>query len=519
MKTIFIFLFFSISASAQINLNSDFKAPELGKPFSQVKSEIKRTYKNDKGEILFLKFRSKGLNVQKYDPKSMALISDKYIKIYKAAKSIQKVFFIDDRLFLLIARKNVKSTTFYRQEIYFSSGDAGKEEFIFSTIGGTLSTAGRADLNVNGAFGFNKLPTKFAIFQSADSSKILIAYRSKSFKKNVGYHVLDNKLRLLWGYESARKPEEPQLQPRCWMITNNGKVYFSLYDGKARALLLYECQKDGRLITSTLKQNIVNNGGHHMQELRDGSICYSFFTNSRGFDLYRNTYEYLDNSLLYVIVESTGVVKEHIVKIPLGVLNQSVRKSTKKRNEKAHAKGKTYGVSSLGVQHILEQVNGDLLVVGEDYRAYGDYPDYSYVHKSMMVLSVTRSGELNWVNKICKFQSAGSGKHGIGYGLFSRKNNLYVFYIDNIKNVLDPPMYLPKMYRGEYKKGVLSYAKINIKTGGMVRHNVFELKSVAGTKAEYINIPHPVELDKKTILLEIYTGKRFDNVLKLTLKD
>ena len=156
---------------------------------------------------------------------------------------------------------------------------------------------------------------------------------------------------------------------------------------------------------------------------------------------------------------------------------------TKRKLEKAIAKGKEPGIPYLETRLIRKKQDGGWVMVGEQYHlvvttstdSKGNVRyTYHYYFQDMIVSSVGPDGKEQWTIKVPKNQHFVNSTLGAGISTFVYNDHVYIFHLDNVKNIDLADSDAPVEFR-LFKEGCLMAIKID-PSGKMERVSLFELR-------------------------------------------
>jgi hypothetical protein len=116
---------------------------------------------------------------------------------------------------------------------------------------------------------------------------------------------------------------------------------------------------------------------------------------------------------------------------------------TKRKLDKAIDKGKEIGIPYMEMRKIFNRKQGGWYVVGEQYHlvvttttdSKGNVRyTYHYYFQDVIVSAIDKNGEEEWTTKVPKNQHFINNTYGAGISAFEYNDNVYVFFIDNLKN-------------------------------------------------------------------------------------
>lgn len=181
-------------------------------------------------------------------------------------------------------------------------------------------------------------------------------------------------------------------------------------------------------------------------------------------------------------------------------------------SERAAKKGKGIQMN-YDVRQILVKDNGDFFIVSEAFEILvTSYTDprtgitrttYTYYYNDIMVVSLSKNAELNWVQKVPKRQmSVNDGGYYSSYVFTHDNDNLYMIFNDHPKNL--SPKTKPEK-KGKYvaatrnpKKLMVTLATVNKKTGDYSSELFFKSKSDG--KSVFVPKIHRTLNDKQTLI-------------------
>lgn len=142
-------------------------------------------------------------------------------------------------------------------------------------------------------------------------------------------------------------------------------------------------------------------------------------------------------------VESYGLknVKNYAFKDEIIRAFESER--TKRKLDKTIAKGNEIGIPYMEMRNIFNRKQGGWFVVGEQYHlvvttttdSKGNVRyTYHYYFQDVIVSAINSDGEEEWTVKAPKNQHFINTTYGAGISAFEYEDNVYVFFIDHVKN-------------------------------------------------------------------------------------
>lgn len=403
------------------------------------------------------KLKSKGTQIH-------ALPKSKYIVL-------ENILEIDGRAFVLFSDydKGINSEKLLSQEISLKDGKAvGKPETL-------LATKNSKVMGTNVGGGYTMVVTdKFKVVLPDTGDRFLIYYRKKPEVKNdkknfdkLVYNVFDMDLKLIWSKEVTMPYVEAEMRIRDHAIINDEVFIFAetksgqtFEKGKKTPefdqLSVFKVSKDAKKIQ---EKELTIDKESYIKEFVVGQGFGNTMLVSGYYRPGKKTFVYTGYYTAVFDPESMGLnsVRKYPFQPELISSFESAR--TKRKLDKALEKGKETGIPFMVMRSILRKADGGWYLVGEQHRVTltidltGRTPKYvwRFYYLDAIVSSISPEGEEEWVTKLPKNQLSvyttyGFGmaippdeyyitsNYGTGMSSFIHNDNLYVFYMDNIKN-------------------------------------------------------------------------------------
>jgi len=141
----------------------------------------------------------------------------------------------------------------------------------------------------------------------------------------------------------------------------------------------------------------------------------------------------------------------------------------RKMDRKEEKRGEERGMTNLETRKIIKRSNGGRYLVGEQYYMYVTTTTdskgnvrytYHYMFQDIIVSALDASGEEEWTIKVPKNQHLVNTTYGASVSAFEYNDNLYLFYMDHIKNKGLDENSAPVQYRS-FKDGALVMTRIS----------------------------------------------------------
>ncbi len=403
--------------------------------------------------------------------------------------SREGMYKVKDRIFIFNSQNDKKADV---NKLYLSiidkAGNIGEEKLVDE-----ISYKGKKD---KGGFDIHHLP---------NSENFLITHNegySKKGNEEVNYKLYDYDFKLKWEKAIELPYKDKKFSILGYQIDEAGNVY--LYGNIP--------------VSKDLNKKVIFAYYPATNKLEEVKV--EFGKANRISDL---NFVYTKGQLQFTgfyYDQKGGIQGVFITKINTKTLNTEVEKTipfSKKdllmfTTERAAKKGKGI-LANFDVRQILVKENGDFFIIGEAYQlVVTTYRDsrtgatsttYTYYYNDIMVVSLSKDAEINWVQKIPKKQiSQNDGGYYSSYVFISDENNLYMMFNDNPKNL--SPKTKPEK-RGTYfastrnpKKLVVALSTVNQKTGEFTSEIFFKSKTEG--KAVFVPKFNQKLNDKQTLI-------------------
>ncbi len=528
MKTLYtalLFLFTSLLVNAQREISY-----KVGTPYPVVDAFPKEYFEYE-GSIIAIKKAKRDLVIQRLNASTLKLegkegyrdMPENYIK--------EGIIKFDGRLFFFYSLwdKPNRAEQLYYREIDFKKGTFVSEGKRLIRVDGKLSGVGMPDAEYPVRMIGFRGTKKFDISTSADDSKLLIRYNTTcdvyqgnlekiwSEKIEIPYDYFNHidfsvdafgnvfilsKVYLDDTYKDFKK--DKSCNYRMGLLKVNGttrqitQTNIDIKDKFTHTAYIYESSK-GAIICA----------GFYNENGRDGSDAKGVFSATLKKD------------------GSFNEFKTH--EIPLEVLNQYVNKKTQARNEKQDDKGKGE-FENLVLRKMVTSDDGSVLLIGEQNyiitktttSADGKSSTY-YKHyfKDLLITKINQDGTLAWMKKLAKRQRGGYGRGGMSFKHFTKENNHYFLFLDNVKNLRAPKDQLPEMHI-DGAGGYLTAYKVNDSSGEVNKISILNLKEVTRVDTNELRqfaVNRVLNISDNQFIIEFYKKKKEDVLLRFTINE
>ncbi|PLX10052.1 MAG: hypothetical protein C0594_05425 [Marinilabiliales bacterium] len=530
--SLFLVLILSYFSSFTQELSNDFKV-SVGEPYQVIDAGSKEYISLDNGYALMVKMGRGVVNIQKYDINGMKEVArNTYDDLPKGA-IFQNVLKLNDNVyyFYLIYNKKEKNFTLYSREIDTEATSFKQAVEIIKTsrkVTPVEATGELTDAKV-GLAGMVR-DIKFDFHKSFDESKLLITYRLYPKSKNdaenydeIGFFVFDNKISKQWGSEVKLPYTEKQINNVAYAVGKNGeakmlvanrdkKVYEAITVLPSGETKVSDLGISTDQLVKTLKVNETANGNFIYAGFYANGIEFTFNPFTGG------NFKFNANGLMLFEIDNDGkLVKNKNYEFTKEFIQQNLNERLKKQVEEREKDGKA-GIFDLYLLDFVVKDDNSCVFIGERQWLVNEYwgtqKKAVYHFGNAVAIKVDANGELAWMKKLPKNQAGvmGSGQMGISY--MEGKENDYVAFVDNIKNIeLDASGGIPVAHKDGHG-GYLTTYKINLATGNMEKHSICNLDQIESYKAYQFKPTRILKVSPNEFLMEIYIKDKKDTMVK-----
>ena len=521
---LFLFCLMSFFVNGQIDFTSDFEV-EVGKPYPFKSVPLQTNLSDSKGNVVFVRFTRKMVQVDSYDSKTMSLKGTHQLKNTNG-KLFHQVEQIGDKAYLFYTERVFRdSMRLFAKEINFETGEFAKEskvlfDFRFN-MNYRLTNQNYAITNFEGTTYNWDNDFPFKVYKSKSNEKVAIRFKNdvarsvfaiSGYKILIGVYFFTPDLEPQGGGIFDLTKENGYFHPKNHLLSDAGNLFtFSLSYG-VTGFRSYQFFKDGHYEVDSICQVPNNSHGHRPVSLEKNDSTISVFNFTYKATEHKdpwarennviNTAEYFgltpDNTLINRAYKtfSSEFIRDH------GYVGLSKYDGT--RTEYFLAKAEKVAIHRLSNQHLVQLENGNVLLFAEEAMtgSTGNNKPY-YYHGNIWVLLFDSVGNCISHQKIIKRQDGSDRQAGLGYSMARINGEVYVFF---------------RQYEKKIKDSVLCCAKINTETGSIELQNILQFEDAQGLKCKIFNSANPVIDENQNLIFEVYAGKRQFNTVKLKLK-
>lgn len=430
---------------------------------------------------------------------------------------------VDNRAYALISdyNKETQSEKLTVREIDIKDGgfkDSGEELLVTDgKITGTLIATGMYKFSTT---------DKFKLVIPDHGERILVYYRrvpekkrdSKNHDKLV-YNLFDRNWKPIWSKEVTMPYTEADMSPIAHRLigndvylfarTKSGQVNPETKRAEFDGLSVFHITEDGKTNEHPLELDGVNLFDIVIGDGDGSSILIAGYTKP---SIRTNTF----TGYLTAVFNPETFALENInmYSFKEDLISAFESERTKRKLDKAVAKGKEPGIPHLELREVIHRPGGGWYLVGEQYYFYtvtvntgrSTYTTYHYLFMDVIISALEKDGTEAFTIKVPKNQHLVNTTYGGGIAAFEFEDKLYIFHLDHIKNKGLDESGTPVTY-ASMKDAALMCITVDSE-GRMDRFPLFDLRD-----EQKVIVPYAIEEMEPGVLMSAgrknsyYSGK------------
>ncbi len=462
------------------------------------------------GDQMTLFYYGNDLTLKKKN--SFDLEYDKHDMNYRGLVQMGEEFF----LFTTYMSKKEKVTYLYSQQL-------DKKNLVFKAP---------KELASESYEGYKKRQSaSYSFTVSSDSNYLMFITDLPTDKEDsdrFGLMVFDNSMTQVW---SKMDVEVPELDINFYrydaQIGNDGKAYIlaKIYDtsGKFKKdevnysfeMLVYsDDDSEAERFDVTLEDKFMSDVTFERLENGDFQVI-GFYAESSG----------VQNGVFNMLIDGESYSVSNVEKeeFPTDFIVQHASDKQKKKAAKKEAKGKEVALYSFDIDELVENSDGTITMIGEQYYTYQTCTTdangnrtctYHYVYGNIIVVKFDEDGAVEWMELIPKVQhTVNDGGYYSSYALAQLEDGtIALVFNDNPKNnYYDTSNELYQWNRNKKKTDIIMYSISP--DGRIVRNTLFN-----SSEEEVMSRPMvSVQIDKNEIII-LGEAKKVTKFFKLTFE-
>lgn len=306
----------------------------------------------------------------------------------------------------------------------------------------------------------------FDIDFSIDSSRILVYYDlpyDKNENEKFGLHVLDKEMNTLWSQEVTMPIEEKLASIEDFTISNEGNAYILIkkYDEKLKDTRNGEINYNYILLgyhenSDDNTEAIIKVDDIYLRQMavavnpREEVICVGFYNDDHKDGMKGPFYLRMDG-------ETGEILSQNYKPFTVDFLTSHLTEKQEEKRKKKLEKGKDVDVPVYETKAILFRPDGGIYFISENSyvnvvtttNSDGRVTTRVYFNDhNIAVIKIEPSGEIDWSERVIKYQNIIGGGFYNSFALIPHENNLHFIYNDDPENL--------------FLKGKGSYSTFNI---------------------------------------------------------
>ena len=538
MKKIIYFLAFNLlflTAYSQRKAANSSPAYVAGKPYFSTDSYM--TFYLKKGnKILSLKWQDKTGKLQRLDVSKLAFIGEKEYE-YAISPYFPKGMYmegfneINNRCYFFFSLwdKVNKKEQLFANEIDFDKGEfIGQPQLLMQVDGKVKDPKFR----------------KFETIVSSDGKTALIKYERVSQvsddKKNfdvIGLASFDADLKKNAVREIKMPYTERRMKKLDYHIDNKGDVYIlakvfhddSEEDKKSKSdteanyhmeILTIMAGSD-KIVSAKLddKDKFINNLQLFEAPKSSGVLAGGYYSNGKG----KNFEENCDGVITFKVKDNGSLTDKNYFDIPVEVINQYESGKVIRKNERKEENGEGAKFTFLKLKNLKMLDDGSIALVGEQYIENTQNSNVgrggsvtTVKYNDILVTKINPDGKLGWMRKIPK-QQFGPVANDITFKFLNTSSDLFILYLDNIKNIdLAPDQEPARHLNGE--GGYLTTVKMSLIDGATTKTSLFNTREIDSFQLQRFPYSNAIDFADNSFLIEAPKGKTEKVMVKITLE-
>lgn len=521
-----------VVASSQMLKSKDFDF-ELGKPYTVIDAPSKNYFAVPDG-LVAVKVDGNKYFLQKMSGETLSQVCMKEVRDLPKGHALETFVEMEGRIFLFYSMWDKPAQTeelWYREVDTKNCGFVGESTNVLKVKGkitGYLSRRSMFSYSTEG---------KWTFIPSLDGQRLLVKYRKKPEERDdsknkdvIGMVVFDKTMKEEWRSELTMPYTEEMMDNLDEAVDGEGNGYLL-------ALVREKTKKEvkrGEEIPSHLEvlrfgagatdfdampvdlPDMFLNGLRLFEGANGTMLCSGFYTKGRKAMGAEGVFTFA--------IGRTGAV-QHVdtIDIPMDVINQNLSERAQRKNEEREQDDKSVGIPNLRMERVLVKDNGGMVLIGEQFymqqhtsrMGNSTYTYYTYHYENLLVTSISPSGQLEWMKKFPKRQvTKNASGGGCGISTFETADNLYILYMDNVKNMNLADNKMAETH-SDGQGGFLTAYKVDWATGEPMKTSILDTRDAKGTELFQIGIDRIVPINDTEFFMEAYKKGKEDVLVRV----
>lgn len=560
---IFIILIINVNVStAQKTLSES--SISYGSDYQGFSNSFKKYFILD-DVLLLVNFYKETIILQTFSKDSLNCIGEKDYNGFPKDVQVEDVVAFNKHVYLfystLIRTDSLFEERLYLKEINVDSCTFENTKLLMKVDGDATAILSMQDYD------------NFDFCSTIDQNRFVVQYRKKAKKANdpveLGYKVYDNDFNLVWEKEIEMPYNRWQMENIDFTIDAQSNIYLASYIFRDKVSQFFKSNVSGSFINNSEPSYRITNKGEINYDLEifkigieTGSYTKLKIDLDSGYHINSFKFFPINNELLigagYSSVigkndkfqQTSSMFKFNLLDmerkidmqpIPTEIVNQNLKKSEIALNTSLERRYGTYYkpmLKDLVPENLILDKDGGLILIGEQQipvikHYVAPLPGGFIVHTTsphmlyndVLISKFNTDGSSAWVKKLAKRQETtnridyfGLHKRGLSFKLVEGENDLYILYMDQLKNLTLLPTKNPAELNDDGDHGFLTAYKINRSSGASSKAAILDVRQIKGLKTHNFNLSSINSFQKDKFLFEAYYDNKdkSEEVIRLT---
>lgn len=538
--TLVIFLlFFQVLKGQKTNII-------YGSDYEGFPSDYKKYFTFD-NVMLSVNLYRENIILQTFNLDSLTLIQSKDFKGFPEDVQIEDVLKFNNNVYLLYSTL-IKNDTVFEERLYMKEINVDSCSFektkLLMTING----------DVTAILSMHDFVDNFDFTSTLDQDRFVVQYKKKkkNLKENIeiGYKVFDRDLNLLWEKEIEMPYNGHQIENIDFAIDSEYNIYLGSYIFRKKILngtgdnygpmskvtgrgeINYDIEifKIGTTTGTYSKSKMELDSGYHINSFKFFPINNEQLIVAGYSSVIGKNSKYNQPSGVFKFNMLDSIQKIDTMSIPTAIVNQNLKPkevSLNKSLSRRYGKDWKPTIKYLSPVNLILDKDGGIILIGEqripiirNYVIPLPIPGGAVItstlsshmlYNDVLISRFNADGTNSWIKKLAKRQETtnsvdffGLHKRGLSFKLIKGETDLYIFYVDQLKNLTISPTKKPAELNDDGNHGFLTVHKINTITGKVNKAALFDVERIQELKTIGFNIFNITSFRKDEVVFEVY---------------
>jgi len=498
--------------------------------------------------MLVVNFYRENIILQTFSLDSLTLIKSKNFQGFPKNVQVEDVLKFNNRIYLfyssLIDNDTIIEEKLYMKEINVDSCSFEKTKLLMTVKGNVTAILSKHDFVDN-----------FDFSSTLDQDRFVVQYKKK--KKElianvaIGYKVFDRDFNLVSEKEIEMPYSGLQIENVDFAIDSqhniylasyvyrnkksrkNGDKYGPMFKITASGAINYDIEifKIGTTTGIYSKSKIELDSGYHINSFKFFPISNEQLIVAGYSSVVGRLSKFNEPSWIFKFNILDSIRKIDTLSIPTEIVHQNLKQSEVNFN---NSMLRRYGskwkpsIKKLIPEYLILDKDGGMILIGEQqtpiFRNYviplpipGGAVFTSTISEHMLYNDVLISkfnadGTNAWIKKLAKRQETtnrvdflGLRRRGLSFKLHEGDGEIYIFFVDQLKNLTLPSNKTPAELNDDGNHGYLMAHKINTTSGKINKAALFDVEKIQNKQTNKFNIFNSTSFGKYEVVFEVFT--------------